>query len=80
MYSELVKNLVGFEHIQYYVVRGITHTHIRINGNAVKIRKPNFQADIFVNRRTQEVSIARIDTKDEKTLQKILEVISHFKF
>ena len=80
MESELVKVLPGFTNVRAYVVRGITHTQIRVYGNAVKIRKPGFVVDVYINRRTQEVSIARIDTNDTLTLDTILGVVSRFQF
>jgi hypothetical protein len=80
MDSELENALPGFTDVRAFVVRGITHTQIRIYGNAVKIRKPGFVADVYINRRTQEVSIARIDTNDTLTLDTILGVLSRFQF
>jgi hypothetical protein len=52
---------------------------VRVEGEHAKISRPNFMADIYINRRTQDVSIARIDTGDEKTLCRILAVVSNFK-
>jgi hypothetical protein len=80
MNAELTIVLPGFTDIQTHVTRGITHTQIRIMGNAMKIRKPGFVSDVYINRRTQEVSIARIDTGDTMTLYAILGVLSGFKF
>jgi hypothetical protein len=80
MYTCLVNELVGFKNISLDVRNGLTHTEIRIVGDSVKIRKPGFVCDIYINRRTQEVSVARIDSKDEPTLRRILRVVSGFKF
>jgi hypothetical protein len=80
MESELTSVLPGFTDVNVFVVCGITHTQIRVYGNAVKIRKPGFVADVYINRRTQEVSIARIDTNDTMTLDTILGVVSRFQF
>jgi hypothetical protein len=80
MNRELVEELVGFKNISTDVRNGITHTEIRVLGDSVKIRKPGFLADIYINRRTQEISVARIDSKDEPTLRRILGVVSRFKF
>jgi hypothetical protein len=80
MNSELANVLYGFSNIHTTVIRGITHTHIRIAGDSRKIRKPGFVADVYILRRTQEVSIARIDTGDTLTLYAILSVVSRFEF
>ena len=80
MLSELKDTLIGFKNIKIEVCRAITHTHIRVIGDSVKISRAGFIADIFMNRRTQIASIARIDTRDESTLRKICTVISHFQF
>ena len=80
MNAELADVLRGFRNIQTHVIRGITHTQIRVVGTDIKIRKPGFVADVYINRRTQEVSIARIDTGDTITLYSILGVLSRFKF
>jgi hypothetical protein len=61
--------LPEFKNITYEVRRGLTHTFIRITGDAVKMKKSGFIADFYILRRTGEFSIARIDTKDEKTLR-----------
>lgn len=60
--------------------RGITHTHIRVECNDQKISRPGYIVDIFVNRRTQEISIARIDNRDEKTLRRISAIVLRFQF
>jgi hypothetical protein len=60
--------------------RGLTHTGIRVKGDSTKLRKPGFQADVYIYHRTQEVSISRIDNKDEVTLKKIVNVVSNFAF
>jgi hypothetical protein len=80
MNTELVGVLDGFTSVQTHVIRGITHTQIRVTALSRKVRNPGFLADIYVNRRTQEVSIARIDTGDNMTLNVILNVLSGFKF
>lgn len=80
MNTELVGVLTGFTGIQNNVIRGITHTQIRVYGDARKSRKPGFIADVYINRRTQEVSIARIDTSDTMVLNAILSVLSRFQF
>lgn len=72
--------LPGFRNIRSYIICGISHSQIHISGLSSNIRKPGFIADIYVNRRTQEVSIARIDTSDNKTLNAILSVVSRFQF
>jgi hypothetical protein len=80
MNSKLIDILPGFTNIQTHVIRGITHTQIRIMGTDMKIRNPGFVADVYINRRTQEVSIARIDTGDTLTLHRILCVLLGFEF
>jgi hypothetical protein len=76
----LKETLVGFSNVSSHVRRGITHTNIRVLGESEKIRNPGFLVDIYINRRTQVVSIARIDTGDIQTLNTILSVVSHFQF
>uniref|UniRef100_A0A6C0B2S3 Uncharacterized protein n=1 Tax=viral metagenome TaxID=1070528 RepID=A0A6C0B2S3_9ZZZZ len=80
MNTELVGVLTGFTGIQTDVIRGITHTHIRVTGVSRKISKRGFVADVYVNCRTQEVSIARIDICDNMALTSILSVLSRFQF
>lgn len=80
MNPELESVLCGFADIRSSVIRGITHTQVRVSGLSHKARKPEFQADVYVNRRTQEVSIARIDNFDNLTLNAILSVLSRFQF
>ena len=80
MNAELIDVLPGFTNVQTRVIRGITHTQIRVMGTDIKIRRPGFVADVYVNRRTQEVSIARIDTGDTLTLHRILCVLLGFQF
>lgn len=80
MDTELKHLLLGFTNIHTTVIRGNTHTHIRVTGDSRKIRKPGFVADVYILRRTQEVSIARIDTGNTLTLYAILSVISRFQF
>jgi hypothetical protein len=80
MFRALREELVGFKDISADVRRGITHTEIRIMGDSEKIRYPGFVVDIYVHRRTQDFSVARIDNKDEKTLRKVKEIVSRFKF
>jgi len=80
MNRALVEELVGFKNISFEVRNGITHTEIRIKGDAVTTRRHGFVSDIYINRRTQEMSVARIDSKDESTLRKIVGIVSRFKF
>jgi len=79
--NELLKEtLLGFTNITSSVRRGITHTNIRVIGDSIKFHKPGFVADVYINCRTQAVSIARIDTGDDGTLYRILGVLSKFQF
>jgi hypothetical protein len=80
MDAELRHLLPGFTNIHTHVIRGITHSQIRVVGDSLKISKPGFVADIYINRRTQEVSIARIDTSDTMALYAILSVVLRFQF
>jgi len=80
MEETLKETLVGFTNIRVDVRKGITHTSIRVTGDATKVRNPGFQADVYVQRRTQSASIARIDTGDTQTLYRIVGVLSRFKF
>jgi hypothetical protein len=80
MNSLLECALGGFTNIRSEVRKGITHTMIRVQGELATISRSSFMADVYINRRTQEVSIARIDTGDERTLRRILAIISNFKF
>jgi len=80
MFRALTEELAGFKNITTDVRRGITHTEIRIIGDSEKIRNPGFVVDIYVHRRTQDLSVARIDNKDDKTLRKVKEIVSRFKF
>ena len=80
MFRALTEELVGFKNITSDVRRGITHTEIRIMGDSTKIRKPGFVVDIYVNRRTQDLSVARIDNKDEKTRHMVKSIVSRFNF
>ena len=80
MDSAISDALPGFTNIITDVRRGITHTEIRIIGDSKRARKPGFLVDVYVNRRTQEFSVARIDNKDEATLYKIVQVLKDFKF
>jgi len=80
MEEELMAVLPGFTNVHAWVIRGITHTQIRVFGDSLKIRKPGFVADIYIQRRTQEVSVARIDIADTDALNSIVSVISRFKF
>jgi len=79
MNSLLECALDGFSNVRSEIRKGVTHTMVRVEGEHAKISRPNFMADIYINRRTQDVSIARIDTGDEKTLCRILAVVSNFK-
>jgi len=80
MDEQLAQALPRFTDIQTYIIRGITHTHIRVIGTSLRLRKPGFLADIYIHRRTQTVSISRIDTGDVITLYAILAVLSRFQF
>ena len=80
MDSAISDALPGFTNIITDVRRGITHTEIRIIGDSKRARKPGFLVDVYVNRRTQDFSVARIDNKDEATLYKIVQVLKDFKF
>jgi hypothetical protein len=80
MYRALTEELVDFKNIVTDVRRGLTHTEIRIMADSVKMRRPGFVVDIYVHRRTQEFSVARIDNKDEKMLHKVKEIVSRFEF
>jgi hypothetical protein len=80
MFRALTEELVGFKNISTDIRRGITHTTIRVIGDSTKIRKPGFVVDIYVNRRTQDLSVARIDNKDEKTLHMVKSIVSRFNF
>jgi len=77
MNSLLECALVGFTNIKTEIRKGVTHTTVRVQGDALKRL---FTADVYINRRTQEVSIARIDTADIKLLHTILAVIGNFSF
>jgi len=80
MNSLLECALEGFTNIRSEIRKGITHTMVRVQGDSIKISRPSFMADVYINRRTQEVSIARIDTSDERTLRRVLGIILNFKF
>ena len=80
MDSAISDALPGFTNIITDVRRGITHTEIRIIGDSKRARKPGFLVDVYVNRRTQEFSVARIDNKDEATLYRIVQVLKRFEF
>jgi hypothetical protein len=72
--------LPEFKNLTYEVRRGMTHTTVRIMGDSVKAKKSGFVADVYILRRTGEISVSRIDTKDEKTLRLISEFVKRFKF
>jgi hypothetical protein len=80
MYRALTEELIGFKNISTDVRRGLTHTEIRIMADSLKMRRPGFVIDIYVNRRTQEFSVARIDNKDEKLLHTVKQIVSRFEF
>lgn len=67
--------LEGFKNVRTTIINGLTHLHIRITGESLKHTKYDFIADIFIRKFNGEYSIARIDTKDEKTLKKIVELL-----
>ena len=77
--SELSKVLDNFVDIQVTIIKGLTHTHVRVKGQSTVHVKYDFSADVFVYRRTKAHSIARIDTKDVATLKKITDVL-HLQF
>jgi len=77
MNSLLECALVGFTNIKTEIRKGVTHTTVRVQGDALKRL---FTADVYINRRSQEVSIARIDTADTKVLHTILAILRNFKF
>jgi hypothetical protein len=72
--------LPTYTNIVVDIRRGLTHTGVRVTGDSTKLRKPGFQADVYVYHRTQDVSISRIDNKDDVTLKKIVKVVSSLKF
>jgi len=80
MHEILSANLPQYKNIQYSMTRGLTHTTIRVTGDSIKFRKSGFLADVIVNRRSQEVSVARIDNKDKNVLYEITGVLLRFKF
>jgi hypothetical protein len=67
--------LEGFKNVRTSMINGLTHLHIRITGESLKHTKYDFLADVFIRKFNGEYSIARIDTKDEKTLKKIVELL-----
>jgi hypothetical protein len=71
--------LPEFKNLTYDIRRGVTHTTVRIMGDSVKAKKSGFVADVYILRRTREISVSRIDTKDEKTLRLISGFLSRFK-
>jgi hypothetical protein len=80
MEAEIVSALSEYKNCKVSTCRGITHTNIRVICDNQKISKPGFMIDVFVNRRTQEISIARIDTRDEQILRRVCAVLLHFQF
>jgi hypothetical protein len=76
----LSDNLLQYKNIRTSISRGLTHTTIRVTGDSIKFRKSGFLADVIVNRRTQDISVARIDNKDKNVLYEIISVVSRFKF
>jgi len=80
MQSELEQTLDGFTNIRVQVICGLTHTQVRIHGTSLKNIKHSFIADLFIYKKTQVFSIARIDTKDMRILNKICSVVSRFGF
>ena len=80
MQTILSQVLPTYTNIVVDIRRGLTHTGVRVTGDSTKLRKPGFQADVYVYHRTQDVSISRIDNKDDVTLKKIVNVVSSFEF
>jgi hypothetical protein len=74
--EQLKLALPEFKNIKYTEINGLTHKQLRVEGQSLKHFKYDFVADIFVNKRTREHSIARIDTKDTETLRKIVLVFN----
>ena len=72
--EQLKLALPEFQNIKFTEINGLTHKQLRVEGSSLRHFKYDFTADIFVNKRTGEHSIARIDTKDTQTLQKIVSV------
>ena len=80
MDAEIISALSGYRNPKVSVRRGITHTHVRVECDDQKISRPGFIIDIFINRRTQEISIARIDNADERILRRISAIVLLFQF
>jgi hypothetical protein len=67
--------LEGFENVRTTIINGLTHLHIRITGDSLKHTKYNFVADVYIRKFNGEYSVTRIDTKDEKTLKRIVDLL-----
>jgi len=80
MEEELMLALPEFHNFVVVCRRGNTHVQIRIECDNVNKNKPGFIVDIYVHRRTQDLSISRIDSRDEKILRKVCGIVSSFKF
>ena len=80
MNAEIISALAEYKNCKVYVSRGITHSNIRVECDNQKISRPGFVVDIFVNRRTQEISIARIDVREEQVLRRVCAIVSRFQF
>lgn len=80
MDTEIISVLSEYKNCKVSLCRGVTHTNVRIECDNQKISKPGFMIDVFINRRTQEISIARIDVRDERVLRKVCAVLSRFQF
>jgi hypothetical protein len=72
--EQLKLALPEFHNIKYTEINGLTHKQLRVEASSLKHFKYDFIADIFINKRTLEHSIARIDTKDTQTLKKIVSI------
>lgn len=77
--AKLEKFLPDFYNFKVYVANGLTHTHVKIDGESVKPQR-SFHSDIYVYKRTGEHSIARIDTCDTRTLAVIQDCLLDFTF
>lgn len=73
----LQENLSKYPDISVSIIKGLSHTHIRVMGGT---GKKVFSADVFILRRTGEHSIARIDNKDVRTLAVIQDCLLDFTF
>ena len=64
---------------EVFIQVGITHAYIKVSGLLPKIiTKKGYSAEFFINRRTQEIQTARIDTKQGAILQRLKEELINF--